>query len=212
MSMFKGPGNTSRLVSYKSRTVRIVFVLVFLSSFLFPPSLNAKGMGCDQFYEEEYEISLYGEILSDESESVCRPMVWRYEKFNDGFAKYFSIYMESDTGDLDEDLNSTNVQIYCDKRKIEVYVWVEYADSFGWSGTGQVRFDSGAPKKFSYLLQRDFDGIYLKDAKTFMANLVKAKKQFSFKIYTTDGYKVVIYPKGNILKYRPIFAKAGCKF
>ena len=161
-------------------------------------------MGCDQFYEEEYE---YG--VSDESESVCRPMVWRYEKFNDGFAKYFSIYMESPDA---KDLTITNVQIYCDKKKIEVYVWVEYADSFGWSGTGQVRFDSGSPKKISYFVQKDFDGIYLKDSKTFMSSLVKAKKQFSFKISTTDGYKVVTYPKGNILQYRPIFAKGGCKF
>ena len=198
-------------MNYKSRTARVIFIIVFLSTFLFPPSLSAR-IGCPQFHEDEYEITLYGEILSDESEPFCRPMVWRYEKFNDGFAKYFSIYIDSDTGNPDEDINSTNVQIYCDKKKIEVYVWVEYADSFGWSGTGQVRFDSGSAKKISYFVQKDFDGIYLKDSKTFMSSLVKAKKQFSFKISTTDGYKVVTYPKANILQYRPIFAKGGCKF
>ena len=78
----------------------------------------------------------------------------------------------------DEDANNTDysgIQIFCDKKKIEVYVWAEYADSYGWSGTGQLKFDNSPAKKFSYWLQKDFDGVTLKDSKTFMQNLVKVK-------------------------------------
>jgi hypothetical protein len=144
-------------------------------------------------------------------EEKCRPSTWSYSKNNDGFSKYFSISMSPD----DEDLNTngySSVEIFCNNKRIEVYVWVEYADSVGWSGFGQVRFDSGNPKKFSYFLQKNLDGIVLKDPKTFMKNLVNTKRKFAFKIGNTDGYEVLVYPKGNLLEYRSIFKKAGCIF
>ena len=141
----------------------------------------------------------------------CVQSTWTFENFNDGFSKYFSVYIEPDNDDV-TNTGSDTVQIYCDKKKIQIYVWVEYADSIGWSGTGQFRFDGSPPKKFSYFLQKDFDGITLKDSKTFMQSLVKSKTKFSFKIPTVNGYEVLVYPKANIIDYRSRFAKAGCKF
>lgn len=150
-------------------------------------------------------------IYNWQQDGECVPATWEYIEKDDGFDSYFSISMKPD----DEDENNTsgsNVQIYCDKKKIEVYVWVPYASSFGWNGTGQVAFDRAASKKVNYLLQRNFDGVMLKDAKTFMRNLVKAREKFSFKIPTVEGYEILVYPKGNLLEYRSIFANAGCKF
>lgn len=146
----------------------------------------------------------------DENE-FCAPTKWSLTKENDGFSKSTSIVMYPD----DEDPNSDGfspIQIFCVKKKIQVYVWVEYADAFGWSGTGQVKFDKSGAKQVSYFLQKDFDGVVLKDSKTFMSNLVKAKSKFAFKIPNVDGYETIVYPKGNILEYRKVFAKEGCKF
>ena len=186
-------------------------VFAFLLAFsLFTPISAHAADECGFGYTYFSLFSLDGQTELD-TEEKCRITTWDYEKADDGFSKYFSISMSPD----DEDPNNTDyssIQIYCDKKKIEVYVWTEYADSFGWEGTGQLKYDNSSAKKFSYLLQKDFDGVYLKDSKSFMQNIVKVKKKFSFKIPTVDGYEVLVYPKGNLLEYRPIFAKGGCKF
>ena len=165
---------------------------------------------CLSGYEYQALYSLTDNEKIVDKKEKCRLLQWKYERFNDGFEKYISISAPKGR-DLD-DTSRGNVQIYCDKRKIQVYVWVPYADSFGWSGTAQVKFDNQAAKKVNYLVQKDFDGIVLKDSKSFMSQLTKTKKTFGFKVPTVDGYETVLSYKGNILEYRPIFAKAGCKF
>jgi hypothetical protein len=191
------------------KKIGALLALALLSSQICMGTANAADE-CGFGYENFSLFSLDG-MTEIDSEEKCRIATWDYDKKRDGFSNYFSISMEPD----DDDENNTgysSVQIYCDKRKIEVYVWVEYANSFGWSGVGQVKFDNASPKKFNYFLQKDFDGVVLKDAKAFMTNLVKVKEKFSFKIPTVNGYEVLIYPKGNLLEYRSVFAKAGCKF
>jgi len=141
----------------------------------------------------------------------CRPVQWDYEDFDDGFDNYVSISMDKD-GENSSTLYEADVQIFCEKKKIFVYVWVPYAQSSGWTGSAQVRFDSSNPKKVSSWLQRNFNGIYLKDSKSFMAQLAKTKSKFGFKIPTVRGSETVSYFNGNILEYRPIFKKAGCSF
>jgi hypothetical protein len=188
--------------------VLLSVLILFFSQLSVGSSRAADECGFGYEYFSLFSLDGMTEI---DSEEKCRIATWDYEKKNDGFSKYISISMDPD----DEDENNTgfsSVQIYCDKKKIEVYVWVEYASSFGWNGSGQVAFDGGAPKKVNYLLQRTFDGVMLKDAKTFMSNLVKAREKFSFKIPTVNGSQILVYPKGNLLEYRSTFAKAGCKF
>jgi hypothetical protein len=143
--------------------------------------------------------------------SANAEFTWDYEETSDGFAEYISISMYPDSwSNVDDD--PPQVTIYCDNKKIQVYVWVGYANSIGWSGSGQVKFDKASPKKFNFWLQKDFDGIELKDPKNFMRSLVKVRETFSFKIPTVDGYSVVTYKKSNLLEFRPEFARAGCKF
>lgn len=149
------------------------------------------------------------EILDERTK--CRPIQWEYEDFNDGFDKYISIRMDKDS-DSSNTLYEADVQIICEKKKFFVYLWIPYASSSGWSGSAQVRFDSSSPRKVSYWLQRNFNGVYLKDGRTFMTQLVKTKSKFAFKIPTVRGSETASYFTGNILEYRPIFSKAGCKF
>ena len=193
----------------KNKKLAITAVLLLFFSQL---SLNtAKAADeCGFGYEYFSLFSLDG-MTEIDPEEKCRIATWDYEKKRDGFSNYFSISMDPDQ-DEEDNTGYSSVKIYCDKKRIEVYVWVEYANSFGWSGTGQIKFDDASPKKFNYLLQKDFDGVMLNDAKNFMLNLVKVKEKFSVKIPTVNGYQVLIYPKGNLLEYRPMFAKAGCKF
>lgn len=146
----------------------------------------------------------------DETE-VCAPSKWRLDNRNDGFSKSISLVMYPDD-EHPENQGNSSIEIFCTKKKISVYVWVEYADSIGWSGTGQVKFDSGKVNRFSYFLQKDFDGVVLKDSKSFMKSLVSAKNRFAFKIPHVDGYETLVYPKGDIVKHRRTFAKSGCKF
>ena len=185
--------------------------LITLMTLVFAGPIQAKAADDCGFGFEFFSLfSLDGQTEID-SEEKCRISTWDYSRTDDGFSRYFSISMDPDVED-GTNTDYSSIEIFCDKKKIEVYIWVEYADSFGWSGAGQVRFDTGAPKKLPYLVQKDFDGIVIKDTKTFMQNLVKTKKKVSFKVPTVDGYEVLVYPKGNLLQYRSIFAKAGCKF
>lgn len=157
------------------------------------------------------KMSLDGKTEVSSTET-CRALPWRYEYFDDGFDKYFSISMENYDRASESFGEGADVQIFCDKRKTEVYVWTKYADGLGWSGSGQVKFDSASSKKINYQIQKDFDGIALKDPKSFMSSLVKVKSTFGFKISTVDGYETPTYFKGNLLEYRSMFSKAGCKF
>lgn len=162
------------------------------------------------FFDELYKLS-DGSLVEYGQWGKCEVTTWNYDKKRDGFSNAISISMDPEE-DEENNTGYSGVEIFCDKKRISIYVWVEYANAYGWSGSGQIKFDSASPKKFEYWLQKDFDGVVLKDSKNFMRNLVMAKERFSFKIPTVNGYEVLVYPKGNILKYRTTFAKAGCKF
>lgn len=147
-------------------------------------------------------------LLSSQTNALAE---WQYNESDDGFDESISILIVP-TGPGQSAIGQPYTQIDCINKKIFVYVWVEYAYGVGWNGRGKVKFDSGPSKNFSYRILRTFDGIVLNDSKTFMKNLVAAKRSFSFKIPNVEGHKILDSPKSDLLKYRPIFAKAGCKF
>ena len=164
---------------------------------------------CSPGYRYDKLHSLTDDTKIVDKVEKCRLIPWTYENFNDGFDKIISISMSPADYDAPR---PREVQITCEKKNIFVFVWVPYANSVGWSGSAQVKFDKSSAKQVSYWLQKDFDGIYLKNSKTFMPQLTKTKVTFGFKVPKVNGYESMIYNKGNILEYRPIFAKAGCKF
>ena len=151
--------------------------------------------------------------ISEEDDPPCVESKWDIVKKNDGFTNFVSLVMypdeEGPSASSDED---SYIQIYCIKKAIQVYVWVEYADSFGFDGSGQYRIDNGKPITFKYTLQKDLDGVVLKSPKTFMTAFAKAKERVTFKIPNVDGYEIVVYPKADLLNHRGLFASKGCKF
>lgn len=196
------------MIYYQRMKKLIISVLVFSFLSIAPQAQGMDGCGvglsiADEIYDE----------TTNEIETVCEETKWEVATKNDGFTNYFSIVMYPDGDDENASAEDDSyLQIFCQKKKISVYVWVEYADSYGFSGSGQYRFDSGKSTTFKYTLQKDFDGIVLNETKSFMASLVKAKNYVSFKIPTVDGYELGVYPKADFLDYRKTFAAKGCKF
>lgn len=186
---------------------KVLIVLIFSLLNLASPAFAKDGCGVGK-----YGDSIYDET-TDEYVDVCQDSKWEVETKNDGFTSYFSIIMYPDEDDANATAGPESyLQVYCMKKQISVYVWVEYADSFGFSGSGQYRFDAGKSSTFKYTLQKDMDGVVLNETKSFMANFVKAKRSVSFKIPTVDGYELGVYPKADLLNYRKTFAAKGCKF
>ena len=105
----------------------------------------------------------------------------------------------------------SGIYVSCEKKKLSVYLSIEYANSRVWRGIGQYKIDSGKISNFPYTVTRNFNGIYLDNPKTFIADLVKAKNKFTFKVSSSNG-SVLSFPKNDFLSYRSKFAKLGCKF
>jgi hypothetical protein len=152
--------------------------------------------------------------FDDEGEYVdCVDSKWEVVKKNDGFSNSISLIMYPDEEGPNADSDSDSyIQIRCVKKTLEVYVWVEYADSYGFDGQGQYRIDNGKSVTFNYRLQKDLDGVVLKSPKTFLAAFAKSKSRATFKIPNVDGYEIVVYPKADLTSHRGLFASKGCKF
>lgn len=152
--------------------------------------------------------------IDDEGDYVdCSATKWQVSKDNDGFSNSISLIMyPDDEGPSAESDSDSYIQIRCVKRTLQVYVWVEYADSFGFDGQGQYRIDNGKAINFNYKLQKDFDGVLLKSPQTFLANFAKSKSRATFKVPSVDGYEIVVYPKADLISHRGLFASKGCKF
>lgn len=187
---------------------KLTLVLIFSLLSIAAPAHAQDGCGVGQYSADQY----YDEALDDYVD-VCQTTTWEIATKNDGFTSFYSIYMYPDEDDVNSSADPDSyIQIFCQKKQITVYVWVEYADSIGFDGSGQYRFDAGKSTTFKYRLQKDMDGVILNDSKSFMANFAKAKNRVSFKVPTVDGYELAVYPKADLLSYRKIFAAKGCKF
>lgn len=164
-------------------------------------SADECGFGFSKNWDDE---EVYGD---------CAESKWKVVKKNDGFTKYVSLvmYPDEEGPNADSDENSY-IQIYCERKTIQIYVWVEYADSFGFDGKGQYRIDNGKAVTFNYVLQKDFDGVVLKNPRTFLSAFAKSKSRATFRISNVDGYEIVVYPKADLLSHRGLFASKGCMF
>jgi len=180
-----------------------LLITLGLAMTLFNPlpvhSAEGCGFGSSKFRGDEY--------------GDCAESKWQVANKNDGFTSYISLAMwpddEGPNADSDED---SYIQIFCQKKAIQVYVWVEYADSIGFDGDGQYRIDDGKAVTFKYRLQKDLDGVVLKSPKTFLTAFAKSKSRATFRIPSVNGYEIVVYPKADLLSHRKRFASKGCKF
>ncbi len=152
-------------------------------------------------------------------QSSCGPTQWKEQSFNDGFESGILIYIENDYPDLEEGywefskspeyINRT-LWITCSNRKLQIHVDAEYPDSFGYTGQGKVKFDSGKPKSFSYQVGSPFDSAFINNTSSFLASLKSAKKSVSFSIGTLMGTEITTFPVGNLASFQQKFRNAGC--
>jgi hypothetical protein len=141
-------------------------------------------------------------------EDYCERILWQKSEESDGFSKNYSIVMYSEndeyaTGDF------SRLEISCSAKKLLVNVKLEWPSSFGWKGSGQYRFDSGAGKKFTYRVDRSFDYIWLDNPKAFTAAFLKASDKSSFRV-SNQYLRILVFPKSNLKEYASKFKTLGC--
>lgn len=200
--------------------LRYSLLTIFLASSIIIPFSEAKAEGgCDFGYQSRFDLDEsdpdYVKTVIDEEydyeEIYCYKTRWTEDDRNDGFNKSIGITISSDEDDeFANDFSS--IGIFCSKRKFEVFVYVDFARSVGWSGSGQIKFDNGKPKNLPYTLMRSFESVYLNDSQGFVRNFVKSKNKVTLKIPTVEGTKILAYPKADLLTHRAKFKKAGCSF
>ena len=150
--------------------------------------------------EQEEEASYQRSKAADEE--------WEFGKFNDGIDSF--IYVDQDS-DYSYGQGGTNtLRIYCQNKKLGAWISVSYADSKGWQGIAQVRFDSKPVKKLPYTLGRRFDLISINSPKSFVSEFLKSKKVL-VKIWTVNGSEVPLFYLGNLSTYKKQFSSKGCK-
>jgi hypothetical protein len=152
-------------------------------------------------------------------QSTCGPTQWTEHTFNDGFESGILIYMENDYPDMEEgywELSNSaeyinrSLWITCSNRKLQIRVDAEYPDSYGYTGQGLVKFDSGKPKTFSYQVGSPFDDAFINNTSSFLSSLKSAKKSVSFSIGTLMGTEITTFPVGNLASFQQKFKNAGC--
>lgn len=165
------------------------------------------------FSDPDYVKSIPDPYAYDEGDEIhCYKMNWREDDRNDGFTKLVGISIDADRNDDEFGNAYDQLTIFCVKKKFEVYVYVDYAYSVGWSGAGEIRFDNQGAKKMPYYLSRSLQSVMIKDSAGFVRNFAKAKKKVTLKINTTEYTKILAYPKADLLSYRAKFKKAGCTY
>jgi hypothetical protein len=128
---------------------------------------------------------------------------WEFGRYNDGIDSF--IYVDQDS----DERESSVLRIYCQKKRLGAWISVDYADSRGWKGSAQIRFDSKPVKKLSYTLGRQFDSIYIDSPKAFVSEFLRSKRVL-IKIGTVDGSELSTFYLGNLKAYKKQFSAKGC--
>jgi hypothetical protein len=155
-----------------------------------------------------------GSVVGDVSDLVddegqCAPTTWIDDQKNDGFGNQFSISISSD--EEGPGANSfESIEIFCIKKRLSVYIWVDYPITRGWKGNAQLRMDSGRVRNIGYTVNNTFDGLYLNSPKSFTKSFLAAKSRATFKVNTYEGAKVLAYPKADLRSYESKFKSMGC--
>lgn len=144
--------------------------------------------------------SFLGTSFAEEDNSAYQK--WEFDRYSDGIDNF--IYVDQEIFD-----DQITLRIYCEKRRIGAWISAEYANSTGWKGVAQIRFDSKPVKKLSYTVNRQFDTIYIDNPKAFISELLKSKKVL-IKIGTVDGFQLSTFYSNDLRSYRKQFSAKGC--
>ena len=127
---------------------------------------------------------------------------WTFEKYNDGIDNY--IYLDQEIFD-----DQITLRIYCEKKRIGAWISADYANTTGWKGEAQIRFDSKPVKKLSYTVNRQFNLISIDNPKAFISEFLKSKKVL-VKIGTVNGSQLSTFYVNDLRSYRKQFSAKGC--
>jgi hypothetical protein len=127
---------------------------------------------------------------------------WEFDRYSDGIDNF--IYVDQEIFD-----DQITLRIYCEKKRIGAWISAEYANSTGWRGVAQIRFDSKPVKKLSYTVNRQFDTIYIDNPRAFISEFLKSKKVL-IKIGTVDGFQLSTFYQLNLKSYKKQFSAKGC--
>lgn len=128
---------------------------------------------------------------------------WEFDSFNDGIDSFIHV-------DQYDPYENKTLRIYCQKKRLGAWISAEYANSSGWKGVAQIRFDSKPVKNLSYTVNRQFNSVYIDNPKAFLNDLLKSKKVL-VKIGTVNGSELSTFYQGNLKSYRKQFSAKGCK-
>ena len=182
----------------------------------FGQSLNYDtGEGLWVYNEKEDNYTLPdGTVVGDVSDLVdnegqCAPTTWIDDSKNDGFGRQFSVSLSSD--EEGPGANSyESIEIFCIKKRLSVYIWIDFPVTRGWNGVAQLKMDSGRVKNVGYGVNNSFDGLFLTSPKSFTKSFLAADSRATFKVKTLRGAKVLAYPKADLRSYESKFKSLGC--
>jgi hypothetical protein len=127
---------------------------------------------------------------------------WEFDKYSDGIDSF--IYV-----DQYNPYENRTLRIYCQKRRLGAWISAQYANSSGWKGVAQIRFDSKPVKKLSYTVNRQFNLISIDNSKAFSGELLKSKKVL-VKVGTVNGSELTTFYQLNLKSYKKQFSAKGC--
>lgn len=162
------------------------------------PNRLASG-ACKYGYEDKYS-AIVGEI-------ACLPILWEESSSNDGFDSKYSVTINSSYSSK----SPSALMVRCFNRKLFINVRYKDATTFGYQGSGKIRFDNSNAKDFAYMVDSSFEYIWLSNVNDFIKNLSKTKKFLSMKIVGDEGATILEFVKSDFAKYQNKIKSAGCK-
>lgn len=162
------------------------------------PNRLASG-ACKYGYEDKYSDFL--------GEYTCLPILWEESRSNDGFDSRYSVTINSSYSSK----SPSSLMVRCSNRKLFVSVKYKDATSFGYQGSGKIRFDNSNAKDFAYMVDTSFEYIWINNVNDFIKKLGKTKKFLSMKIVGDEGATILEFVKSDFTKYQNKIRSAGCK-
>ena len=214
-----------RRVKFKLAASIAVAALILSSHSTVAMAEDDCGFGRSLYYESGDGLWVYNEIddnytlpdgsvvddVSDlvDDEGQCAPTTWIDDSRNDGFGRQFSVSLSSD--EEGPGANSyESIEIFCFKKRLSVYIWIDFPVTRGWKGVAQLKMDSGRVKNVGYTVNNSFDGLFLDSPKSFTKSFLAAKSRATFKVNTLRRAKVLAYPKADLSTYESKFKSLGC--
>lgn len=147
------------------------------------------------------------------ADGSCMDYFWTEINSNDGFSKRYTIYIDGDNTDRDD--NNYFMEVQCSAKKLTVLVYTEpvgmYPDTnLSGYGTALVRIDGGKIKNYTYVRMSDSSGISLKSPKVLTSAMLKGGTKLAFKIPAIDGYHVANFAISDFSSYQATFRSRGC--